>query len=125
MLPVRPPRAPAPSIKHIGRSASPCPPPPTAHRPLPTAPPQDIRIEDLGPPDRIIAGFHPELYGVPLDDDGVIEQGVAQRGGLTYYQYLVKPHRWGGWAQGRAGAGEGRAGQGGLTYYEYLVKPHR
>jgi hypothetical protein len=27
----------------------------------------DIRIEEIGPPDRIIAGFAPELFGTPLD----------------------------------------------------------
>ena len=26
----------------------------------------DIRIEELGPPDRLISGFAPELFGSPL-----------------------------------------------------------
>ena len=56
-----------------------------------------MRIEDLGPPDRIVAGFAPELYGTPLNDGDVLEQAVVPRGGLTYYQYLVKPHRWVDW----------------------------
>ncbi|KIZ01281.1 PsbP domain-containing protein 4 [Monoraphidium neglectum] len=53
----------------------------------------DVRIEDLGPPDRIIAGFAPELYGRPLDEGDVLEQAVVTRGGLSYYQWAVKPHR--------------------------------
>ena len=68
--------------------------PPTHPPTPPTHPPhQDIRIEDLGPPDRIVAGFAPELYGAPLNDGDVVEQEVVKRGGLTYYQYLVRPHR--------------------------------
>lgn len=47
-----------------------------------------MRIEALGPPDRIIAGFHPELFGVPLDEeDGVIRTDVIKKGDLTYYQW--------------------------------------
>jgi len=57
-------------------------------------PPLDVRIEELGPPDRIIAGFAPELYGAPLNDDDVMEQAVVDKGGLRYYQWLVRPHRW-------------------------------
>ncbi|GBF95417.1 hypothetical protein Rsub_08379 [Raphidocelis subcapitata] len=53
----------------------------------------DIRIEELGPPDKIIAGFAPELYGAPLNDDDVLEQGVVAEGGLSYYRWLVRPHR--------------------------------
>lgn len=53
----------------------------------------DVRIEELGPPDRIIAGFAPELYGAPLNDDDVMEQAVVDKGGLRYYQWLVRPHR--------------------------------
>lgn len=61
--------------------------------PLPSHLPLDVRIEDLGPPDRIIAGFAPELYGRPLDEGDVLEQAVVTRGGLSYYQWAVKPHR--------------------------------
>lgn len=28
----------------------------------------DIRINELGPPEKIIAGFSPELFGKPLDE---------------------------------------------------------
>lgn len=54
----------------------------------------DVRIEDLGDPDRIIAGFAPELYGTPLNDGDVLEQTVVKKNsGLSYYQWMVKPHR--------------------------------
>ncbi|KAI8468924.1 MAG: hypothetical protein J3K34DRAFT_425619 [Monoraphidium minutum] len=53
----------------------------------------DIRIEELGPPDRIIAGFAPELYGAPLNEDDVLEQGVVEEGGLKYYRWMLKPHK--------------------------------
>lgn len=52
----------------------------------------EVTIEDIGKPESIIAGFAPELYGKPLDADDVIETEVVQDGGLTYYQWCVKPH---------------------------------
>ena len=52
----------------------------------------DVRIEELGPPDKIIAGFAPELFGKPLDEDDVIATETATRGGLTYYFWELKPH---------------------------------
>ena len=27
----------------------------------------DVRIQDLGPPEKIISGFNPEIYGGPLN----------------------------------------------------------
>lgn len=51
-----------------------------------------IDIEKIGPPDKIIAGFAPELYGKPLMEDDVLETDVVEDGGLTYYQWEVKPH---------------------------------
>lgn len=51
-----------------------------------------VDIEQIGPPDTIIAGFAPELYGKPLMEDDVIETAVVHDGGLTYYQWQVKPH---------------------------------
>lgn len=47
----------------------------------------DVRIEQLGEPDRIIAGFAPELFGRPLEDDSVLETEVVKKGDLTYYQW--------------------------------------
>ncbi len=52
----------------------------------------DVTIEEIGKPENIIAGFAPELYGKPLDADDVVETEVVQDGGLTYYQWCVKPH---------------------------------
>lgn len=51
-----------------------------------------IDIEQIGPPDKIIAGFAPELYGKPLMEDDVLGTAVVKDGGLTYYQWQVKPH---------------------------------
>lgn len=51
-----------------------------------------IDIQQIGPPDKIIAGFAPELYGKPLMDDDVLDTSVVEDGGLTYYQWQVKPH---------------------------------
>jgi hypothetical protein len=47
----------------------------------------DVRIEQLGPPERIIAGFAPELFGKPLDEDGVLETQVVKKDGISYYMW--------------------------------------
>ena len=52
----------------------------------------DLRIEGLGTPDRIIAGFAPEIFGKPLDEDSVTDTQVVEVNGLTYYHWAVKPH---------------------------------
>jgi len=52
----------------------------------------NVTIEQIGTPDKIIAGFAPELYGKPLMEDDVLETDVVNDGGLTYYQWQVKPH---------------------------------
>eukprot|EP00889_Picochlorum_renovo_P003050 jgi/Picre1/30080/NNA_005451.t1 len=46
-----------------------------------------VTIENIGPPDKIIAGFAPELYGSPLKDDDVMETEVEVVDGLTYYRW--------------------------------------
>ena len=53
-----------------------------------------VSIQDIGPPDKIIAGFAPELYGKPLMEDDVIDSEVVtpDRSLLTYYRWQVKPH---------------------------------
>lgn len=51
-----------------------------------------VNIEDINTPDKIIAGFAPELYGAPLQEDDVIETEVEQVDGLYYYRWSVKPH---------------------------------
>ena len=48
--------------------------------------------QDLGPPDRLILGFAPELVGAPLPDNAVSATQVVQKGGRTYYQWCVCPH---------------------------------
>lgn len=50
-------------------------------------------MEFLGSPDKIIAGFGPELFGGPLNDDDVIDTKVYKKGDDTYYQWDLKPHR--------------------------------
>lgn len=52
----------------------------------------DVRIEKLGPPDRIIAGFHPELFGRPMDDEDLVATAVKDKGGLKYYEWELKDH---------------------------------
>lgn len=52
----------------------------------------DVRIDQLGPPDRIIAGFGPELFGKPLDEEDVMQQEVKEKDGIKYYEWAVKPH---------------------------------
>jgi hypothetical protein len=47
----------------------------------------NVRIEKLAPPERIIAGFAPELFGVPVVEEDVLETDVLKREGLTYYQW--------------------------------------
>ena len=53
----------------------------------------DVRIEALAPPDRVIEGFAPELFGAPLDDGDVLETDVSRVDGLTYYRWALARHR--------------------------------
>lgn len=46
-------------------------------------------MQDIGPPDRLISGFAPEIIGSPLPDDSVGETNVIQKNGRTYYQWKV------------------------------------
>lgn len=52
----------------------------------------DVRIDGLGTPDIIIAGFAPEIFGAPLSEDDVLVTETAQIDGVTYYYWEVKPH---------------------------------
>ncbi|KAK9814544.1 hypothetical protein WJX72_007668 [[Myrmecia] bisecta] len=53
----------------------------------------DMRIEKIGPPDKLITGFAPELFGQPLNEGDVLLQEVAKGDpGLTYYRWELKPH---------------------------------
>lgn len=49
--------------------------------------PADVRIEQLNKPEAIIAGFAPELFGRPLDDEDVLNQVVRQKDGVTFYEW--------------------------------------
>ncbi|KAK9907470.1 hypothetical protein WJX75_004198 [Coccomyxa subellipsoidea] len=53
----------------------------------------DVRIEEIGPPEKLISGFAPELFGSPLSDDDVMGQTIAKKKNLTYYRWELKPHR--------------------------------
>lgn len=53
----------------------------------------DVDMEDLGPPQKIIEGFHPELYGGPLLEGDVLDTQVVKKDGSTHYMYNIKPHR--------------------------------
>jgi hypothetical protein len=50
----------------------------------------NVTLEDLGPPDRLISGFAPEVIGGPLPDEGVSATEVVQKDGRTYYQWEVE-----------------------------------
>lgn len=47
----------------------------------------DVRIDQLNKPENIIAGFAPELFGRPLDDEDVLRQEVLKKGDITYYEW--------------------------------------
>lgn len=49
----------------------------------------DVTLEDIGPPDRLILGFAPEIVGSPLPEDAVEETQVVKKDGRTYYQWRV------------------------------------
>ncbi|KXZ43470.1 hypothetical protein GPECTOR_89g490 [Gonium pectorale] len=52
-----------------------------------------VTLKEIGPPQRVIEGFAPELFGKPLDEDDVLATEVVTRedGGL-YYLWELKPH---------------------------------
>ncbi|KAL4448957.1 hypothetical protein ABPG77_007674 [Micractinium sp. CCAP 211/92] len=52
-----------------------------------------LDIQALGTPDQLIAGFAPELYGGPLQEDDVLDMQVVTKGGLPYYVYELTRHR--------------------------------
>ena len=54
----------------------------------------NVDMEFLGSPDKIIAGFTPELYGAPLDDGDVLDTKVYRVEDALYYQWHLKPHRF-------------------------------
>ena len=54
----------------------------------------NVDMEFLGTPDKIIAGFTPELYGAPLTEGDVLDTKVYKKGDSIYYQWYMKPHRF-------------------------------
>lgn len=53
----------------------------------------NITVRDLAPPENIIAGFAPELFGSPLQEEDVLDMQVLEKGGLPYYLYELTRHR--------------------------------
>mmetsp|Transcript_6542 Transcript_6542/g.17527 ORF Transcript_6542/g.17527 Transcript_6542/m.17527 type:complete len:290 (+) Transcript_6542:131-1000(+) len=53
----------------------------------------NVKIGEIGSPEKIIKGFAPELYKEPLEDDAVLEQSVEQHDGLDYYYWRLKPYK--------------------------------
>lgn len=51
-----------------------------------------VKIEDIGPPMKLIQGFGPELFGKPIDDEDIIKTETDSINGLTYYYFETKPH---------------------------------
>ena len=53
--------------------------------------PAGASIVDLGPPDRMVKGFAPELLGAPLEDRQILSTTVVDKAddGLPYYQFEV------------------------------------
>ena len=49
----------------------------------------DVRIEDIGPPEKVLNGFAPEILGGPVEDDDLLKEETMTKklGGepLTYY----------------------------------------
>ncbi|KAF5835636.1 hypothetical protein DUNSADRAFT_7138 [Dunaliella salina] len=53
----------------------------------------NVKISEIGSPEKIIKGFAPELYKEPLEDDAVMEQWTEQHDGLDYYYWRLKPYK--------------------------------
>jgi len=50
----------------------------------------DVQLAELVSPDQLIAGFAPELIGVPLTEGDVLTTETKRFGGLEYYRYELK-----------------------------------
>lgn len=53
----------------------------------------DVRIQQLGSPEKVISGFGPELFGSPVQEGDVMNTQVVDKNGLTFYQWELKPHK--------------------------------
>lgn len=49
----------------------------------------NLKIEDVGPPDKLIAGFAPELFGGPLNEEDVLSTETISKDGRSYYQWAL------------------------------------
>ena len=56
-------------------------------------------MQDIGPPQKVIQGFGPELFGKTVDDEDIIESHTESVNGLTFY-YCEPGEGAGGGAQG-------------------------
>ncbi len=43
--------------------------------------------QDVGPPEKLINGFAPELFGVPIAEEDVVETASVSKDGRSYYQW--------------------------------------
>lgn len=50
-----------------------------------------VSMSDIGPPEKIIEGFAPELWGQPLSDGELVDTQVLERDGKAFYRWEVKP----------------------------------
>ncbi|XP_031395152.1 psbP domain-containing protein 4, chloroplastic isoform X2 [Punica granatum] len=50
----------------------------------------DARIEQIGPPEKVINAFGPEVIGENVEGK-VMSMSVAEHGGRTYYQFELEP----------------------------------
>ncbi len=50
----------------------------------------DIRIEDIGSPEKLLEGFAPEILGGPVEEEDLTVQSTMEKGGLTYYVWETK-----------------------------------
>eukprot|EP00210_Caulerpa_lentillifera_P000630 g609.t1 len=53
----------------------------------------DVRLTDIGSPDKIIEGFAPELYGAPLEDGDILDTQVTIKDDIPYYSWELVGHR--------------------------------
>ena len=48
-----------------------------------------ITAQDVGPPEKLISGFAPELFGVPIAEEDVVETASVSKDGCSYYQWCA------------------------------------
>ncbi|KAF7816756.1 psbP domain-containing protein 4, chloroplastic [Senna tora] len=51
---------------------------------------EDAKIEEIGPPDKVISAFGPEVIGENVEGK-VLSSNVAEYDGRTYYQFELEP----------------------------------